>query len=70
MSIVSPPEGDGDADGEAAAEPGVPVAAALPVDDPDEQADAVTSPERDRATTPTRTVRTRIPALNTSGPPP
>src|SRR3954470_1802747 len=62
MSIESPVEGDSDAEaeGDAAAEPGVPVAAALPGDDDPEQADAMTSPERNRTTPPTRRARTRI----------
>src|SRR3954467_8374853 len=62
MFIECPLECDGDAEaeGDAAAAPAVPVAAALPGDDdPDEQADAVTSPERHRTTTPTRMARAR-----------
>jgi hypothetical protein len=62
MSIVSSAEEDGDDEGDGdVAE----FAAALaddddPVDDPNEQPDAVTSPAKDRTTTPTRTARARM----------
>jgi hypothetical protein len=70
--MVWPADGDGDAAGDAA-EPGEAFAAALPTDDeadepadePTEHADAVTSPDRDRTTTPTRTARPRTQNVNT-----